>query len=575
MGWINDFALTQQEQKQTEPKVPDRLGVTLEVSSGLNANQAARVSRLAGEIGATDDLVLASPGDAEQVAIANKIRTYPSLTDWAGRSAVNAAMAREEPDALGVIFEGIKGTATAPLAFVPKAAGFTNKFLWDTLGYGAGAVESGADFVGLDSIEGAFRWLRKKSQAGSRDTSTFINNPLWNAREGLEWYHPERLAHDTVGGLASMVPAVAAMVGTGGASAAPTVAAAGRTIFSSLAPRVGFGGIVGGAQEGTALYTDLSSEPGGDDRNVANLLAGANMTWGSSFLNTISFGKILGTLPPGFRKKLADVIQTGVTEGVTEQLENPLGAWLAGLARGDDAKKIMEDVWEATTDLSVMPGAMLPGGGLRVGHIYLEGRQSQNFVDQQLAVNAKVTASQLYQRSPEKMRELLDSAGEVMSQVVTIPRAQLSDEVLAALNVAGELERTISVPLSELHARLTPEAFKEVIPLAEPVEGQSLVTVRRKMKQALAASIGQAVEVRDAERAINSTIGLEESRQATEDLRTRVQAETDALRSIPAEESAAEGSTAQVEGEPSEPSDRGVAHADAQVLTRQLNVSTL
>lgn len=567
MSWLNDYALQNRinmpdgTQNAEAPTGADTLGAALEVASGLNPDQAARANRLAGELGATGDLVLAAPGESEQAAAAQRIRAYPSLANWAGRSAANAALVREEPEALGGILDGIKGVAGGALSFFPKTAGGLGKFASDTTGFLWGVGEFAGGALGLEGAKEYAGARRREAQGYAQRAGEFLADERWNLPPELRGdisenpkylLSPTYWAYQGADALASIVPALMAAYTTGGAS------------LTAQAATVG--GIVGGAQEGAALYTDLMAA--GDVGNVDALSAAVSMAGGSGLLNAVSFGKIFGALPPGARKKILDVSQTAVTEGATEWAENPLQAFLSGLARGDDAGKITSAVVAAAKDLNVIPGALLAGGGTRSAHVLMESRVAQSFVDQQLAVNAKVTNSQLYQRSPEKMRELLDSAGPVMSQVVTLPRAQLSNDVLTTLNAAENTDPTVSVPLSELHARLTPEAFRKVIPLVEPVDGQSLVTVRRKMEQVLAKSIGRAVQVRDIERAVAGAMGLDGARQATEDLRAGLRSETATLRNRPPESSPSEDSTGEEglgETRVAAPG-RGLAYADAQAV---------
>ena len=526
--------------------------VALASGGRVTPEQAAEARRIADLIGVSPNVSLEDSQWAREEYQARQIEAAsPGLSSWAAQSAPNAAMAKEEPDLLGEIWESAKGVAKAPLSFGPKVAGTFGSLGWDTTGYLWGLVEALNSAAGFERGEAYARASREFAQEESRTIGRFMADERRNARQGLSWYNPEQLAYDTVGTLASMAPTVAVTAATGGGAVVPATLG-----------RLGVGAAVAGVQSGTAQYTELSSEAGseGPVRNLANLMAGANQGLVTGMLEGISLGKIFGVVPPALRGRVMDVIETGATEATTELLEQPTGALLGGLARGDDAGTIMDDIISAGTDLRVVPGAFLAGGGLRYGAIHLEARQARTFVKQQQALNDKITSSRLYQTSPEMMTDLLNASGEAMTQLVTLPKAALSEEAQAALGLDGASGDTISVPMSVLHARLSPETFKEVIPLAAPVEGNSLVVAKRRYEKLLGKAVGQVVEARDSERAIIAEAALTDAAQANEDLRARLRVETETLRA----QTGAQPSVGETASTP--PADRGFAYAEAKAV---------
>ena len=152
------------------------LGAALEVSAGLDPAQTARAGRLAKELGVSEDLVLAAPDEAEKEAIARKLRAFPHLVDWAGRSAVNAAFARTNAEGLAGLFDFIgkgakrfgKGTVDTGVALGATALASMERQIRDMEAAGDTGPEEGYHYRYPGSEgERPREYARIKSQAAA------------------------------------------------------------------------------------------------------------------------------------------------------------------------------------------------------------------------------------------------------------------------------------------------------------------------------------------------------------------------------------------------------------------------
>ncbi|MFA5706708.1 MAG: hypothetical protein WDA41_10175, partial [Candidatus Neomarinimicrobiota bacterium] len=132
-------------------------------------------------------------------------------------------------------------------------------------------------------------------------------------------------------GVGQVAGSMAAPIGVGG-----TAAKGANVLFKKILTNpkniaratkytgMGAAGATGGAMEGTQTYNSVLEETG--DKNKA-LKAGSLMALGSAALNTLSFGKMLSQKT---KSKVAHIIASGVTEGATEQAEEPWEAIVSG-----------------------------------------------------------------------------------------------------------------------------------------------------------------------------------------------------------------------------------------------------
>ena len=170
-------------------------------------------------------------------------------------------------------------------------------------------------------------WLEEKSrtfadkfrmpedlQGSVVDSPGLLLEPRW-------WAH----------GIGQVAGSMAAPIGVGG-----TAAKGANMLFKKILTNpqsiaratkytgIGAAGATGGAMEGTQTYNSVLEETG--DKNKA-LKAGSLMALGSAALNSLSFGKMLSQKT---KSKVAHIIASGVTEGETEQAEEPWEAIVSG-----------------------------------------------------------------------------------------------------------------------------------------------------------------------------------------------------------------------------------------------------
>src|SRR3972149_6548583 len=112
-----------------------------------------------------------------------------------------------------------------------------------------------------------------------------------------------------------------------------------------------FGGLTGGALEGTGTYEEVVKR-GGTPEEAA--LAAEKMTLASAALNAISLGRILKVSPDAGVKQ---ALLASATEGITEWLEEPTEAAILG----DDIIKAMKDGLNVLGPAAIL--GLVAGGG--------------------------------------------------------------------------------------------------------------------------------------------------------------------------------------------------------------------
>ncbi|MDR3037940.1 MAG: hypothetical protein LBV21_01405, partial [Candidatus Adiutrix sp.] len=518
----------------------------LTAAEEVKAQDAAGLSSLAREQGLSEEMALAAPEAVKLEALARKIEASPAFSGWAAQNPINAAYAREDAEGLGRVFQAAaeieapdddKGVLSGLGSFFPKAAGNISKFGWDAAGAAWGGLENalhGAGWLwnklggegeaaGLDLVRGQ----RRAAQEEARTSGRFLQDEVRNLPERLQGdllENPEYLleptywAYQGADAAGSMVPALLAAVLPGGQL--------------GVAGRAALGGLVGGSQEGAATFTDLMGEEGADDPRqlLNNTVAAADMALASGLLNSISFGKLFGRAKGPVVQKIRQVAESMATEGFTEWAENPTQALLVGLARNDGAEKIGADVWQAAKDLNVIPGAMLMGGGVSGVNAALSYRERQTFVEQQVKVHQLVEATTTKKLSPEVLASALGAIGPVMTQKVSLSRADLAElktgaEAAAALGWPAEENGPLTFSLAELHARLDAAQFAEVITIAgKGADGDSLVAARGKLERAVKNVVATAATARDLEKVFQAGDHLADQEQANADLRAQLRA---------------------------------------------------
>ncbi len=167
----------------------------------------------------------------------------------------------------------------------------------------------------------------------------------------------------------SMIPGMIAGAGVGGA-AAKGIQLLGKTYkwtpklvnrLSALS-KVIPAGFVGGGQEGTNTYKEVLKKTGSEEAAARAMEA---MTTASGALNALSFGKMFNVLNPkelsGFRNYLRHVLEGGVTESITEYLEEPSEV-LIKMGVASDKYSADELINQLKSGVNVIPPSFVMGG---------------------------------------------------------------------------------------------------------------------------------------------------------------------------------------------------------------------
>jgi len=217
-----------------------------------------------------------------------------------------------------------------------------------------------------------------------------LRGPIYDPDKGLNTELLSKGAWWTYN-VANIIPSIAAsMIPAAGATKAasalkigekvvrwtPSVAAKlgrlGRALTSAEAINRGIGatvgGLVGGSLEGANTYQEVLQR--GGTREEAE--AGAEqMTFASGALNMLSLNQMMQKLPPGLVGNATRRLINGLTEGITEWLEEPAEAYIKTNLAGKDGSKLKFTPEDAANQvyngLNVLPpsiiSGMLFGGG--------------------------------------------------------------------------------------------------------------------------------------------------------------------------------------------------------------------
>lgn len=145
-----------------------------------------------------------------------------------------------------------------------------------------------------------------------------------------------------------------------------------------------------------------------------------------------------------------------------------------------------------------------PGTAMTVHQEVRRVEQAKVFADFLKNTNAAVNESPMQARSPEKMREFLQLSGHGGEAFIDPDTAQkLSPEVLAKVGVSPDAVaesditgQSIPVRLEDLHTKLTPEEFKQVLPGVKA--GQSTPSPNQAKEFKSAAELARAADTYDS-----------------------------------------------------------------------------
>ena len=208
-----------------------------------------------------------------------------------------------------IVFPGKK---KKPSAIKELGRGFVEGLMSNPEAAGTIAKIAGAEEIG-SAIEKKSRAIADKYRMPNELQGSVIENPSLLAKPAW-WTH----------GMGQMAGSMVGPAGVGGGafkvgsgilkkviSDPKTVAKAAKYIG------VGAGGAAGGTMEGASTYNQVLEETGDEAKA---LRSGTLMAVGSAVLNSASFGSMLS---PKTKSKLLHMVTAGITEGATEQAEEP------------------------------------------------------------------------------------------------------------------------------------------------------------------------------------------------------------------------------------------------------------
>jgi hypothetical protein len=351
----------------------------------------------------------------------------------------------------------------------------------------------------------------------------------------------------TAGTTAAGVVALAGQLGPQIASpeevvTVPTAAVGGFMVGGSAAMAARMFRIEAGlAAHDMAQIRDLNGQPLDPDIiraaavGVGALNSGLEMFGWSKLVNTLptgwiksAFGKkalSAALIDPNVSKALKAIagkygtaVAAETATEMSQEVSAILGGWIAthaGELLDDQAfgqaekqvftpenlGRVMESGQKAFA-ASLVFGA--PGTSLTAYRELKQAKDAKTFADFLKSVNEGVNASPVQGRSPEKMREFLQVGGYGGEAFIDSDTAQgLSPELLAKVGVNQDAVaesditgQSIPVRLEDLHTKLTPEEFKQVLPGIKA--GQALPSEAQAKEFSSAEAVARAAETYDA-----------------------------------------------------------------------------
>ena len=200
-------------------------------------------------------------------------------------------------------------------------------------------------------------------------------------------------------------------------------------------------------------------------------------------------------------------------EAVTEYAENPFQALIAGLARDKSLSEIKSDVLDTATDIDVMVGSFLLGGGVhgarnrgggkavreakaaqKEAKLIKEAKdraEAQAFFDKQMEIQKLVASAETTKLLPEKVQDFLETSG--FDAPVFVPATDLLTlyqngvdlteslgMTLPQLEDAAALLQDVGTTLAVLHTRLSTEQYAGIAPnMRASVDGLSQADIER------------------------------------------------------------------------------------------------
>jgi len=379
--------------------------------------------------------------------------------------------------------ETIVNAGKAIARFLPRAAYTLGRAGTNATAFSAGVLAEGAQAIeNLTGLEkgGLFEWLQDWSLREAKaqgqvlqgdDEFLGFNLGLSEDIKGLRLIdnpqllaNPEWLIQNTGDALSSMIPIFATAYATGGSTAVA--------------------GLVGGLQEGTALFNEMMEEK--EVSRVTALNAAISFGGVSAYLNRIGLDAILDKTPvKNLKSRIFRSFVKGGVEAATEWAEEPTQALIKALAEEDTPQEIIDQVIEGARNIDVIPGAFILGGGTafvsqkkEIEDFETNKKNAADFKDLHSRVGTAMDNSKTKERSPENSEKFLNilglgETGFISSdgaQVLFQENPEVVTEIMEKLGVDPEeaIEEIssghdIPVTMSKVHARLSPEERNFII----------------------------------------------------------------------------------------------------------------
>lgn len=339
----------------------------------------------------------------------------PKATAWL-RDPANFGLAKDDLDALGGVEQafarssmgGVEqeesgGIGSSALKTVKRTIPTLGKGLYDVYGLGAGVLDYAerglGDLLGTGST-GVFGQGRDyfHGQAGAI-ADNILSQPglsLPKSKQGRLWDNPRLLLDPewltfNVGDAAnSMLPTIASLFLSGGATAVPAV--------------------VGAMQEAGDLYHQLITEDKADPDRALSAALGFGVVVGQ--LEKFGLDKIMDKrVASTFAKRIAKATVAGASEGASEWVEEPFQAFFQGMANNESPEQVTARVAESLKNVDVIPGAFILGGAGAYGntaHEYHKAKAAQRMGTAFDEISKLSGESKLNARLPEAYQEYVE-----------------------------------------------------------------------------------------------------------------------------------------------------------------------
>lgn len=469
----------------------DGVRAAFEASSDLSSPDVAESLRLAKSLGIPENIVLEQRNWAVQEEKARTVEKNPLLAQWAEEDRKNAAFVRDDPDALLELFEdmqserrdeenrrraweerhgSIRQMYVGPLEQIPM---LLEEGLRD-VGYSVGGFISGAArFLGNGILTDSEGNIQPYSSELLNSLADRVEKNILERRKT----DPARLQAETkIGGYAQDVVRQIPQLGT------------------QILATVGTGGLGGasfmGSQIAGGQYLDLRERGVEADRAFKAGLANAAL---QAPLEQVGLGRFMNIFKAtGGRAIAKSVLEGTATEALTEYLqaypESATELW-ALLQKDEGAREWLDRFVAALPETHreglysaavAAPFGVLGGLG-RAAYDRTRAQETENFVEREKALHAKVEATQVKKLSPESTESALRAGGMTGNVLLPADKVlqlyQSGQDILTPLGLqeqdvldAAQMGQELEIPRSRLHAMLDQSSFDAVVSFMRPVE---------------------------------------------------------------------------------------------------------